>query len=89
MGKVVISIKALPKDVAAKPEELANKIKEFLSKQGSVYRIEVQPLAFGLNIINVTFISDEALGTSKLEESFSSFKEANMSITDISRMPEV
>ncbi len=88
MGKVVIKIKALPKDTSVNIEELVAKIKEFLSKYGSVYKSEVQPLAFGLTVIMITLITDEEQGTSKLEEAFQSFSDASLNISEVSRAPD-
>ncbi len=88
MGKVILKIKALPKDVSADVNDLARKIGEFLAPKGSVYKIEIEPLAFGLNAIMITFIVDESEGSSKLESEFTEFKGAEMSIIDVSRMPD-
>jgi translation elongation factor aEF-1 beta len=88
MAKVVLKIKALPKDTSTNIDELKEKLKVFLSQHGVVYRTEVQPLAFGLNVVMVTLIVEESEGTSKLETEFEKFKDAEMSIIDLSRMPE-
>ncbi len=88
MAKLVINIKALPKDVSADVNQLSEKLKTFLSNYGLVYKQEVQPLAFGLSIIMVTLIIDESLGTSSLESDFNKFKDAELSIIDISRVVE-
>ena len=88
MAKVVLKIKALPKDISVNIDELKDKIKVFLSQCGVVYKTEVQPLAFGLNVVIVTLIVEESEGTSKLEAEFEKFKDAEMSIVDLSRMPE-
>ncbi len=88
MAKVVIKIKALPKDTTADVNDVADKIKKFLSGYGSVYKLEVQPLAFGLTVIMVTLVAEEENGTSKLEEAFSSFTDASLNISEVSRAPE-
>jgi translation elongation factor aEF-1 beta len=88
MGKVVIKIKALPKDTSSDVDKTVGAIKSFLSKYGSVYKVEVQPLAFGLTVIIVTIVADEDQGTSKLEEAFSSFTDASLSISEVSRAPD-
>ncbi|MCL4398322.1 hypothetical protein M1137_00790 [Candidatus Parvarchaeota archaeon] len=88
MGKVVIKIKALPKNTSSDVNKVSDEIKSFLSKYGSVYKLEVQPLAFGLTVIMITLVADEDQGTSKLEEAFSSFTEASLSISEVSRAPD-
>ncbi|MEM0143282.1 MAG: hypothetical protein QXL94_04950 [Candidatus Parvarchaeum sp.] len=88
MGKVVIKIKALPKDTSSDVNAVLDKIKAFLSKYGSVYKVEVQPLAFGLTVIMITLIADEEKGTSNIEEAFSSFTDASLSISEVSRAPD-
>jgi translation elongation factor aEF-1 beta len=89
MGKVILKIKVLPHDVSQDPKNLAEDVKQFLSSKGTIYKLEIQPLAFGLSIIMVTLITEENEGTSKLEESFKGFTHADMSITEVSRMPEI
>lgn len=88
MGKIVIKIKALPKDASSNLDDTSEKIKSFLSKYGSIYKVEVQPLAFGLTVIMITLIADEEQGTSKVEEAFSSFADASLSISEVSRAPD-
>ena len=88
MGKVVLKIKGLPKDVSQNMEELGGKIKTFLSSYGTIYRMEIQPLAFGLHVIMITLIVEESEGTSKLEEAFTNFKDSEMSIVELTRAPD-
>lgn len=88
MGRVVIKIKALPKDTSSNVDEIVGKIKDFLSNYGSVYKTDVQPLAFGLTVIMITLVADEDKGTSKMEEDFSSFADASLSISEVSRAPD-
>ncbi len=88
MAKVVIKIKVLPKDISENIESLKVKVKDFLAQYGKVYKVEVEPLAFGLNVIMVTLIMEEVEGTSKLESEFLKFKDAEMTIVDMSRMPD-
>ncbi len=85
MAKVVLKIKALPKDTSQNIEELTGKIKEFLAKYGEVYKTESQPLAFGLTVIMITLIVEEDAGTTKLEEGFSEFKDASLDIIELTR----
>lgn len=88
MAKLVINIKALPKDVSMDLNKLMTDLKNFLSNYGVVYKQESQPLAFGLSVILITLIIEESLGTSVLEADFPKFKDAELSITDISRVVE-
>jgi translation elongation factor aEF-1 beta len=88
MAKVVLKIKGLPKDISEDSNSISAKLRDFLSKYGVVYRIEVEPLAFGLKVIMVTFVVEESEGTSKLEEAFLKFKDAELTIVDMSRMPD-
>ncbi len=88
MGKVVVNIKALPKDTSADIDKLVTDIKQFLSKYGSVYKTDVQPLAFGLTVIMITIVIEEEEGTSKVEEAFKSFGDASLSISEVSRAPD-
>ncbi|MCL4406757.1 hypothetical protein M1139_01530 [Candidatus Parvarchaeota archaeon] len=88
MGKVVLKIKALPKDTAGNLEVLKKELKTFLSNFGEVYKFEEQPLAFGLTILMVTLVVDEDKGTSKLEEEFPNFDGATLNIIELTRAPD-
>ncbi len=85
MAKVVLKVKALPKDINRNVDELTAGIKAFLGKYGEVYNTEAQPLAFGLTVIMITLIVDEDQGTTKLEDGFAEFKDASLSIVELTR----
>ena len=64
MAQVVATIKVMPEgpdtDLEALQTEAENKIKEFGADVG---KSEIEPIAFGLKALNMTFVLDESLGS--------------------------
>jgi elongation factor 1-beta len=66
MGKVVITMKVLPDSPERKIEELSKKAEAVLAKYGTLYKRQIQPIAFGINAIVLSFVMVE--GAIKPEE---------------------
>ncbi len=84
MAHVYVTIKIMPEtadtNLRGIEEKAKKKIVEF---GGDVARVEVEPIAFGLNAIVISFLMDEAKGSpDPLEESISEI-EGVMSATVI------
>ena len=64
MAQVVATIKVMPEgpdtDLEALQAEAEKQIKEFGADIG---KAEVEPIAFGLKALNMTFVVDESLGS--------------------------
>ena len=88
MAYVYITFKIMPNDVDADLKHIevdaAAKIKTF---GGNVTKIEVKPVAFGLNSVNITFSMPESKGsTDSLEQNITKTKGVqSVQVTDISR----
>lgn len=64
MAQVVATIKVMPEgpdtDLEALQTEAEKEIKEFGADIG---KAEIEPIAFGLKALNMTFVLDESLGS--------------------------
>ncbi|MFO7711338.1 MAG: elongation factor 1-beta [Candidatus Woesearchaeota archaeon] len=88
MAHVIVGIKIMPegpeKDLQKIEEEAKEKIVQF---GGTVQKTETQPVAFGLNSVNITFSMDENLGdTEQLEQDISEVQDVNsVQVESVSR----
>ena len=63
MARVVITIKVMPDSPETDLQELTINAKNVIEKHGGeVGKEEIEPVAFGLKAIKLTFIRDEAKG---------------------------
>jgi len=73
MANVLITIKIMPTtpevDLEALKEKVLGPIKVFSEEKDiNNFKIEIEPIAFGIKSLNITFIADEAKGgTDNLE----------------------
>ena len=89
MADVVVTLKIMPDS----PEGNLDKIKEEALKKIKVFsgndnhKIEIEPVAFGLNALKILFVMAEAKGsTDALEEQISKIKGVNsVEVTDVRR----
>jgi translation elongation factor aEF-1 beta len=90
MADVVVTIKVMPKnpdvDLGSLEGKVKEKIKEF-TKEDSQTKTEIEPVAFGLKVLKITFVMDESLGSpDSLAESVSEFEDvASADIIDVRR----
>ena len=88
MASVIITIKIMPES----PEVDLTEI-EVIGKQkiadfgGEVGKVEIEPIAFGLNALKLIFVMDESKGaTDQLEADIEAIKGVNsVEITDVRR----
>lgn len=73
MAKVFVTIKIMPQDTEVDLKEIEKKARERIVEfGGDVATVEVEPIAFGLNSLVISFIMDESKGSpDPLEESIS------------------
>jgi elongation factor 1-beta len=89
MADVVITMKIMPDspevDLKSVEEKALEKITKFAEL--SNYKVELEPVAFGLKAINILFVMDEAKGaTDSLEEDVAKIEGVNsVEITDVRR----
>ncbi len=76
MANVIVALKIMPKS----PDEDLKKIEEEVEKEVSSFgaevgKVEIEPLAFGLNVLKIFVIMDEKKGdTEPLEDKIKSVK---------------
>lgn len=88
MARIIISLSVLPKNVNVDLEGLKPKIEKIISKSGGeVGRVEIEPVAFGLESLKIIFITNEvAGGTEELENSISKIEGVqSVRVTDVRR----
>jgi len=85
MGKVAITMKVLPSDVKVNLEEISKKVQERLKRDCEIYKVSMEPIAFGINALVFLFLRDESLGTEDLVEDILKIKGVgDVVISDIS-----
>ena len=90
MADLVATIKVMPENPEVNLEDLEKRVKEKINgftKEEAQMKVMVEPVAFGLKSLNVTFVMDESLGSlDPLEEEISKFEDvASVEVTDVSR----
>jgi elongation factor 1-beta len=89
MAKAIISSRVMPDnpdvDLKKLEEVCLNKIKEFAGDCET--KLEIEPIAFGLKALKITFVMDEDLGsTEPLEKSISDIEDvSSFEIIDVRR----
>ncbi|MEK6904351.1 MAG: elongation factor 1-beta, partial [Nanoarchaeota archaeon] len=69
MGKAFVTLKIMPEDVEVDLKALENEVTEIIrSCNGSVGKVETEPIAFGLNALKIIFLIDEGGNTEVIEE---------------------
>lgn len=88
MAKVVVTLRIMPKDPSVDLEKIKkDAVSKIESLKGEVGKVEVQPVAFGLNAVMIYFVRDESLGgTSEIEKELSSIEGVDsVETTDVRR----
>ena len=89
MAQVIITFRVMPEspdtDIAAVEKKVKATIAKFTGN--SEFRTDVQPFAFGLKALTITFIMDESKGsTEDLEKQVSDLEGVNsVEVTDVRR----
>lgn len=89
MAKAIVTMKIMPESPDIKPEEFSpeveSKIKSFAG-EGEMKK-EIEPIAFGLKALKITFVMDEKKGsTEPLEEEIAKIKGVNsVEVIDVRR----
>lgn len=88
MAKVIVTLKIMPEspetDLAALQEKAEKEITGF---DGTVGKVEIEPIAFGLKALKILFIMEESKGaTDPLEEQISAIDGVrSVEVTDVRR----
>jgi len=88
MGEVAIQVKVMPNAPEVNLKELSGRIESVISNDARLYACEVQPIAFGLRALLITFIIEDKEGGSEvLEGAISSLDEVeSVQVVAVSRM---
>jgi len=73
MAEVIVTLKIMPENPEVDFNKVEEKVKELVSGfGGEVGKVEIEPIAFGLNALKIIFIMDESKGsTESLEKDVS------------------
>ena len=91
MADVVVTIKALPNSPERNIDELSGKVEEVIKKFGRLYKKSIQPIAFGINAIVISFVMPEGEGgTEPVEEEVKKVNGiGDVQVTDVTRIVDV
>ena len=88
MADVIITLRIMPSspevDLKKIEDDVTKMIKEF---GGEVGKVDIQPVAFGLNSLDLVFVMDENIGsTETLENQINEIEDvASAEVTDVRR----
>ena len=75
MAKIVASVKLFPEDIIANEDEMKEAIRKALPESSTLYRIDDEPIAFGLIALIAHIVMPEAAGElEKVEEALRKVK---------------
>jgi len=89
MSMVVVTLRIMPQntdaDLSKIEAEAKKEIVDFCSSQE--FKTQIEPIAFGLNSLNILFVMDESIGsTEKLESKISQIDDVeSVEVTDVRR----
>lgn len=86
MGKLIIKVKAAGKEPG---KDIKKEVQQMLSKYGSIYKVEEVPIGFGIVAYDITLIANGDLDTDQMEEEISTCQVADLTIEEVSLLPEL
>lgn len=88
MAEVIITLKIMPESPDTDLKSVEEKAKELISEfGGEVGKVEIEPIAFGLNALKLIFVMDESKGdTESLEKDVSGLEGVvSVNVVDVRR----
>ena len=89
MARVVVSLRIMPQSPDIDLSELEKKSKHEIVKfcNSQEFKVEIQPIAFGLKALIILFVMEESIGTTeKLEQDISQLDGVeSVEVTDVRR----
>ena len=89
MARVVVSLRIMPQSPDIDLSELEQKAKDEIIKfcNSQEFKVEIQPIAFGLKALIILFVMEESIGTTeKLEQDISQLDGVeSVEVTDVRR----
>ncbi len=88
MGEVAVQVKVMPDSPDVDLKKLSDRITSVVSRDGRMHACEVQPIAFGLKALLITFIvEDKEGGSEALEQAISQLDNVeSVHVVAVSRM---
>ena len=90
MARVVVSLRIMPQSPDIDLSELEQKAKDEIIKfcNSQEFKVEIQPIAFGLKALIILFVMEESIGTTeKLEQNISQLGGVeSVEVTDVRRV---
>ena len=62
MGTVILTMRMMPKDAEVDIERWKDEVKNIIGKYGELLNAEVEPIAFGLKALKITFSLEDKEG---------------------------
>ncbi len=62
MGTVILTMRMMPKDANVDIESWKDQVKDVISKYGELLSADVEPIAFGLKALKITFSLEDKEG---------------------------
>ena len=89
MTQVVVSLRIMPQNIDVNLSEMEQKVKSEIVDfcNSKEFKVEVQPIAFGLKALMILFVMEESIGTTeKLESRISQLEGIeSVEVTDVRR----
>ncbi len=88
MAKIIVTIKIMPKTVETDLKKIEEEAKKIIESFGEkLAKTEVEPIAFGLNALKLTFLWEESRGgVDPVEEKLSKIEGVlNVQVIDVRR----
>ena len=89
MASVVVTLRIMPQnpntDLSKVEAQIKNEIVDFCASKE--FKTQIEPIAFGLKALNITFVMDEGIGsTEKVEQKISQIDGVeSVEVTDVRR----
>ncbi len=85
---VVVKLKVMPKDAEVDLEKIKEQLPGIVDKYGKIHKLEVKPIAFGLNSLEVTvLLNDSKGGMDEIEQGISNLDGVGeVSVIDLTRL---
>ena len=78
MGIAILKIKIMPESPDSDLKKIESEAKKIIEKEkGNNLRIEIEPIAFGLNAVILTFTREETLDSDEIVEKLRKIKHVN------------
>lgn len=87
MADVIITVRLMPSNTGADLKNIEEEARKVIEKEGgTVYKVETEPIAFGLLSLKIVLLLNEDKGTESLEKELAKINDvSSASIIEITR----